>query len=711
MRKFAWGSALILSVAAGQGAWAQDGGQLVLPEIDVSASRLNGVGIVGASTSVITREQIENSPAQNLPDILGQQTGVQLQQLFGGINGTRDSIDLRGFGAFAPSNVLILVNGRRYQDFDLQGFDFSTVPLNSIERVEITPGNSGAVLYGGGAVGGVINIVTRKGAGAPFGGRVEGALGSYNYRQGSGSVSGSSGPWSAAVYGNAVGSDNYRRNNKLTEENLVANLGYADAGWTGYFNFIGGRQALGLPAGLPNSSAFLPFTLATPRETNTPLDNAAQQAFNVTSGFSAPIANGADLIVDGGIRRKFQQSTFYNYFNNPSFVFDTATAVPSNFVNTGMTTASFTPRLDAKHELFGLPGHLLTGVDIYNTQYDSDRYQAPGTAIIHHYDIGQTTVGLYAMNTTSITPALDLSFGGRIQRNRIDATDDYNAAADPNAFSYGTNPQAPPFSSGEWQYAAHLGFDYRIDPVFSVFGRVARAFRLPNADERVGAGNPFGLVAPATFDLKTQTSHDAEAGVRATWNGLAVQSSVYVIDLNNEIHFVPALGQDTNLDPTRRTGWETSARYRVSDTVRLSAGLAYVRAVFREGPFAGNEVPLVSPWTGNAGVSWDIVPKWLTLDVTGRFWSSRRMDNDQPNQQPLIPANATVDVKLSGSFDHFFWSAAVLNVFDVQYYDYAIASGGFPAGLFGPATPPTIGAFVAYPQPGRTFLLRAGATF
>src|SRR6185437_13784012 len=245
---------------------------------------------------------------------------------------------------------------------------------------------------------------------------------------------------------------------------------------------------------------------ATPRETNTPLDNAAQQAFNVTSGFTAPIANGADLIEDGGIRRKFQQSTFYNYFNNPSFVFDPLTAVPSNFVNTGMTTASFTPRLDAKHELFGLPNHLLTGVDVYNSQYDSDRYQAPGTAIIHHYDIGQTTVGLYAMNTTSITPALDVSFGGRIQRNLIDATDDYNAAADPNAGSYGTNPQAPPFSSGEWQYAAHVGLDYRIDPVFSVFARAARAFRLPNADERVGAGNPFGIVAPATFDLKTQTS-------------------------------------------------------------------------------------------------------------------------------------------------------------------------------------------------------------
>ena len=47
-----------------------------------------------------------------------------------------------------------------------------------------------------------------------------------------------------------------------------------------------------------------------------------------------------------------------------------------------------------------------------------------------------------------------------------------------------------------------------------------------------------------------------------------------------------------------------------------------------------------------------------------------------------------------------FWSAAVVNLLDKQYYDYAIASA-FP--FFG-----TLGRFSAYPQPGRTFILRAG---
>ena len=89
------------------------------------------------------------------------QAGIQLRHLYGSPIGSGDTVDLRGFGPYAQSNTLILVNGRRYQDFDLQGFDFASIPLNSIERIEITRGNSGTVLYGDGAVGGVINIVTK----------------------------------------------------------------------------------------------------------------------------------------------------------------------------------------------------------------------------------------------------------------------------------------------------------------------------------------------------------------------------------------------------------------------------------------------------------------------------------------------------------------------------------------------------------------------
>jgi iron complex outermembrane receptor protein len=159
-------------------------------------------------------------------------------------------------------------------------------------------------------------------------------------------------------------------------------------------------------------------------------------------------------------------------------------------------------------------------------------------------------------------------------------------------------------------------------------------------------------------------------------------------------------------------GGETSAQYQINDRVRVRGGVAYVKATFREGPYAGNDVPLVSRWTGNAGMSFDIVRKVLVLDLTGSLHGQRRMDNDQINQQPKLPAIATVDAKLGGEYDRFFWSTAVLNVFDTKYYDYAIASGGVAAGPGFPAgAPPTIGSFSAYPLPGRTFMLRGGMTF
>jgi iron complex outermembrane receptor protein len=229
-----------------------------------------------------------------------------------------------------------------------------------------------------------------------------------------------------------------------------------------------------------------------------------------------------------------------------------------------------------------------------------------------------------------------------------------------------------------------------------MFGRAARAFRTPNVDERVSTG-PF--FAPGTFQLKTQTSHDVEGGFRIKAGAFQMQSSIYNMDLENEIHFIPALFYNVNLDPTRRYGSETSASLRVSDTVTLRGGMAYTRAVFREGQFAGNDVPLVSRYTASGGVTWNIWQNYLVFDATLRAWSERFMDNDQANTQRRIPADATVDLKLSGAYDRFFWSVSVNNLFDALYYDYAIASSF------------TDGRFSAYPLPGRTYMVKAGATF
>jgi iron complex outermembrane receptor protein len=659
----------------------------VSPATDATTNRQFN-GIVGASATVITAEDIARSPAQTIQEIIGQTPGVQLTTLYGGVNGAGTTVDLRGFGAFASSNTLVLVNGRRLNDLDLQGVDLSTIPRDSIERIEITKGNSGAVLYGDNAVGGVINIVTKTGIGGPpVSIRAEGGAGSFNQSLAKVSTTTNSGPWSTSFSGVGIKSDGYRVNNALDQRSGVGDVRYVTPDFTAYFDLSGDDQNLRLPGPRTVDPSIGLNELATDRNgTNTPFDYGNKQDANATGGFTKTLWNGAELIVDGGYRNKQTQSAFLD--GTDPFFF--------SFVNATLQTWSLTPRMSIKNSIFGLPSTILTGVDFYDYNYVQDHRNVQGAIPIHTYDLSQQSLGAYWQQTIGILPTTDFSYGGRIQRTSVTARDQLNNAPG-CAAEFSCDTQAAPLDSSEINHALHIGIEHRFNETFAVFARAASAFRTPNIDERVGVG---AFAAPVKdFNLKTQTSNDVEGGFRIKAGKFEMQSSIYDMELTNEIHFDPVNFVDTNLDPTRRYGSETSASLRASDSVLLRGGVAYTRAVFREGPFAGNDIPLVSRFTASAGVSWNIWEKYFVADATVRYWGTRRMDNDEANTQPLIPANATVDFKLSGQYDRFFWSLSVNNLFNALYYDYAVASSFTPD------------RFSAYPLPGRTYMVKAGATF
>jgi iron complex outermembrane recepter protein len=648
-------------------------------------------GIVGASSAVITADDIAHSPSHTLAEIIAQTPGVQLQSLFGGVNGAQTSVDLRGFGAFATANTLFLLNGRRLNDIDMAQVDLTTIPLDSIERIEITRGNSGAVLYGDNAIGGVINIVTKTGRGGPpVSVRGEAGYGSFNQRMAAISTAMNSGPWSASFYGNGIKSDGYRVNNALDQRNGVGNLNYTTPDLKAFLTVTGDDQKLGLPGGRLVDPSIGVNQLVTDRKgATTPFDYGNQQGASATAGFTKTLLNGVDLIVDGGYRQKDTQSGFFGTSPLISAV--------STYNDAALQTWSLTPRLSINNSIFGIPSSILTGIDYYDATFRQQRGAFQGVPPIHTYDLSQQSLAGYWMHTVGLLPTTDFSYGARVQNTWLSARDRY----DPNA-PFAFDAQATPLDQSETNYALHVGVEHRFTDVFSVFARAAHAFRTPDVDERVSSGPAFDAdfnPLPQNFQLKTQTSHDVEGGFRVKTDRFQVQTSIYNMDLENEIHFNPVLFFNVNLDPTRRYGSQTQASLRVSDTVSLRGGMAYTRAVFREGQFAGNDVPLVSRYTGNLGVTWNIWQNYLVLDATLRAWSSRVMDNDQANTQTRIPGDATIDLKLSGAYEHFFWSVSVNNLLNALYYDYAIAS------TF------TSGRFSAYPLPGRTFLVKAGATF
>ena len=114
---------------------------LKVDEVVITATRYEEKATsVPANVTVITKEEIKNSTAQNIPDLLKTEVGIKVTDITGNRRSIR--VDLRGFGATGSSNTLVLVDGRRVNQADLSGVDWSQIPLDRVEKIEIIRGRS-----------------------------------------------------------------------------------------------------------------------------------------------------------------------------------------------------------------------------------------------------------------------------------------------------------------------------------------------------------------------------------------------------------------------------------------------------------------------------------------------------------------------------------------------------------------------------------------
>ncbi len=114
---------------------------------------------VSSSVTVITREDIENKKVATTAELLREVPGLDVARSGG--PGKMTSIYLRGGNS---GHVLVLIDGIQVNSPTTGNFDFSNLTTDNIERIEIVRGPQ-STLYGSDAMGGVINIITRKGKG------------------------------------------------------------------------------------------------------------------------------------------------------------------------------------------------------------------------------------------------------------------------------------------------------------------------------------------------------------------------------------------------------------------------------------------------------------------------------------------------------------------------------------------------------------------
>lgn len=205
-RNLAAGSAAVLSLCWYEDGRAQSSPQ-PLPELVITADRTpEPIGATGSSISVVSHETIATSNPGSLVDALRAVPGLDISEN-GGPGGTAN-VRLRGGNS---GQALVMIDGIRVNDPTAASgdFEFAMFAPSAIDRIEVLKGPQSA-LYGSDAMTGVINIITKKGAGpAQFNIRTE--AGSYGTAVTQGSMSGSDGPWSYAITGGGQHSNGFSR--------------------------------------------------------------------------------------------------------------------------------------------------------------------------------------------------------------------------------------------------------------------------------------------------------------------------------------------------------------------------------------------------------------------------------------------------------------------------------------------------------------------
>jgi vitamin B12 transporter len=113
------------------------------------------------SVSIISREQIDQEKATTIFEALRSVPGLNIRK--SGSIGRQSEMTIRGSGT---SQVLVMIDGVQVNSATTGTFNFANLTTDNIERIEVVRGAQ-STLYGSDAMGGLINIVTRKGKGKP----------------------------------------------------------------------------------------------------------------------------------------------------------------------------------------------------------------------------------------------------------------------------------------------------------------------------------------------------------------------------------------------------------------------------------------------------------------------------------------------------------------------------------------------------------------
>jgi len=612
-----------------------------LEGIVVTASRTEEpVMEISKNVTVITEKDIEQAPSNNLVDLLAREAGIALRSNFG--TDKQAVIDLRGMGDTAASNVVVMVDGIRLNLPDLSGADFSTIPLEQIERIEIVRG-AGSVMYGNGAVGGVINIVTKKG-------KPETAAAAY-LSYGSDDTFDTRASLSGGIQNLRYGlntafydSDGYRDNGGLEKADIAGNLAYDPCDWL-TLDFSGSlhNDDYGLPG--PVSKDAL-HSESRRKDTDYPKDCGKTDDNRLSGGID----------VDHETLGHIRAVRGYRSLNNDYIIgYSPQISRGDQKSNIDGFIKTLNILYEKDYSLYQREHKFQVGYDHYFSDYV--RKEAP-TGPRKNSRVRDS--GVFVNNRFSFTQNLLFQCGWR--GNRYNGRYRTDQVVPVEGEKYWVNGEV---ADKTWHdNACDLGVTYLLSPNMTAFASYATSFRVPNVDE----------MAEAEKGLKPQKGVHLDAGARfqmaqffeasVTFFHITIRDEIYYSELNRNY-----------ADKTVRRGVETDVKLYPCDALFVWGNYSFTDARFDHGD---ERVPLVPEHKASVGIEWKVLDG-LLLSLTSSYVGSCYDGNDLDNNRyDKLEAYEVFDGKLSYRYKQLKLFFGVNNIFDELYSTLSYSEAYYP---------------------------------
>lgn len=562
------------------------------------------------NVTLISKETLEQKVYKNVEQILRDTPNVMVQETYFG-----PVIDLRGNGERAISRVKVLVDGIAINPIDesMGTLPINTIPVNSIEKIEVIPGG-GAVLNGSGTAGGVVNIITKSTARKDYFSLNYGNL-SYNTNKAS-----LSGGYNITddLYINAGYS--YLNGKGYRDGDTIEN-----GSFTGGFDYKltpGQRikfQGTKFKGNEATSTSPLRTALAKDRKVaGFPAQNNSDRE-SYSLDYELNVNKKLTLLTtlyDQRFRRNFIEKPVINYKLNKMG------SMPFDLIGYDLPT-QMDGRFDEKSKGAKLRGkyaydngELVFGYDYNKTKLKRLTYitaagkfypliknkpltnigLAADVNIDILNDIYKETHAAYGLNKYELVDSVNLITGVRYEHSTFggDRISKTNVMASP----------VPPINSARDtsskknsdNFAAELGLNYSYSDTGSVFARYERGFISPMPGQITNKNQNLEYVSN---NLKSETSDNFEIGVRDFIANTYITWSVFTTLTNNEIALIQGNVHNPatkwwsyqNLANTRRIGTEIFAEHNFNK-LTLSEGVTYINTKITAGEFKGDKVPL-----------------------------------------------------------------------------------------------------------------------